>query len=221
MSNSIRGLEDITSFKWGTITSTNPLAVRLDGDTAPLALIPDSLIDPMSLAPGARVRVELSLRKCVIHGAANGDVSAGEMRLTGRYSAPTGWLLCQGQSLSRTTYARLFAAIGTLYGAPTSTTFQVPDMRGRVAVGYDPSQTEFNVAGKTGGAKTHVLTAAEMPVHSHSYTAPGPVYDTNINAGSQSPRAAGGSAATTGERGANAAHNNLQPYLALNYIIKI
>lgn len=63
-------IRDITSFKWATVTGTNPLAIKLDGDTAPLALIPDSLVDPLTLVPGDRVRVELSLRKAVVHGTA-------------------------------------------------------------------------------------------------------------------------------------------------------
>ncbi|MBN3010378.1 tail fiber protein, partial [Ruthenibacterium lactatiformans] len=53
-------------------------------------------------------------------------------------AAPTGWLLCQGQAISRTTYAQLFSVIGTTYGSGDGkTTFNLPDMRGRVAVGSD------------------------------------------------------------------------------------
>ena len=70
----IQTLGDITSFKWATIKSVNPLSIQLDGDTAPLALIPDSLIDPLLLKVNDRVRVELSLRKVVIHGKSNGVV---------------------------------------------------------------------------------------------------------------------------------------------------
>lgn len=68
----ITDLQDITSFKWATIASSSPLSILLDGDTAPLALVPDSLIDPRLLWPGDRVRVELSLRKAVIHGKSAG-----------------------------------------------------------------------------------------------------------------------------------------------------
>ncbi|UVG33806.1 hypothetical protein SEA_HERCULESXL_21 [Microbacterium phage HerculesXL] len=68
----IQTLGDITSFKWATIKTVNPLSIQLDGDTAPLALIPDSLIDPLLLKVNDRVRVELSLRKVVIHGKSNG-----------------------------------------------------------------------------------------------------------------------------------------------------
>lgn len=62
-------VSDMTSFKWATVTSLFPLAIRLDGDTAPLAMVPDSLVDPTTLSIGSRVRVELTDRKCVIHGS--------------------------------------------------------------------------------------------------------------------------------------------------------
>lgn len=218
----VTSVKDLTSFKWATVTGNNPLAIKLDGDTAPLALIPDSLVDPVSLTVGDRVRVELSLRKVVIHGVASGGALAGEVRMTAVSAAPTGWLLCQGQSLLRSSYARLFSAIGTTYGTADSTHFNVPDLRGRVAVGRDSAQTEFNVLGETGGAKTHVLTTAEMPSHSHGL---------NMRlAGSATYSFAG-----AGDAGANnnnnpgvvqstgggGAHNNIQPYIALNYIIKV
>lgn len=83
-------------------------------------------------------------------------------------SAPTGWLLCDGTAVSRATYASLFSAIGTAYGAGDgSTTFNLPNLKGRVSVGLDGAQTEFDALGETGGSKTHTLTAAEMPSHTH------------------------------------------------------
>ena len=77
-------------------------------------------------------------------------------------AAPTGWLLCQGQAVSRTTYAQLFSVIGTTYGSGDgSTTFNLPDMRGRVAVGSDAN------LGTISGEKTHVQTANEIANHGH------------------------------------------------------
>lgn len=97
---------------------------------------------------------------------------------------PDGWVLCGGQALSRTTYAALFAVIGTTYGSPDGNSFNVPDLRGRVTAGRD-----FTVAGNTsnrltnatispsagvlagaGGAQTHTLTEGQMPVHTHAVT---------------------------------------------------
>lgn len=73
----INDIKDITSFKWATVTGVNPLSIKLDGDTAPLALIPDSLVDPSTIVVGDRVRVELSLRKVVIHGLSKGGPFRG------------------------------------------------------------------------------------------------------------------------------------------------
>lgn len=101
-------------------------------------------------------------------------------------TAPTGWLLCFGQAVSRTTYAALFAAIGTTYGAGNgTTTFNLPDMRGRVAAGLDNmggttasriTSGGSGIAGTTlgavGGAETHTLTTAQLAVHNHGATDP-------------------------------------------------
>ena len=97
-------------------------------------------------------------------------------------SAPSGWLLCDGRStgISRTTYADLFAVIGTTYGTGDgSTTFNLPDLRGRVIAGVDNMGgtaasrltstvlSASNTLGATGGAQTHTMTSAEMPSHTH------------------------------------------------------
>jgi len=83
-------------------------------------------------------------------------------------SPPTGYLLEDGSAVSRTTYADLFAVIGTTYGAGDgSTTFNLPDSRGRVAVNRNPSDSTFDVVGEKQGSKTHTLTINEMPSHNH------------------------------------------------------
>lgn len=98
-------------------------------------------------------------------------------------SAPNGYLLCDGTAISRTTYSALFAVIGTTYGAGNgSTTFNLPDMRGRVAIsagtglGLNASGTgaisgssqTARTLGQWGGEETHLLTSSEMPQHNHT-----------------------------------------------------
>ena len=104
-------------------------------------------------------------------------------------TAPVGWLLCFGQSISRTTYATLFTAIGTTYGSVSGTTFNLPDMRGQATAGLDNMggtsrnrvvDTDADVLGgeigDSGGhththslsAGAHTLTEAEIPSHSHT-----------------------------------------------------
>lgn len=239
----IQNVSDITSFKWGVITALSPLAVKLDGDSAALALIPDSLVDPSTLSVGSRVRVELSLRRVVIHGVANaaGALVPGEIKLTAAAAAPTGWLLCQGQTLLRSAYPALFAAIGTTYGAPSGTQFSLPNLQGKVPVGRNAAETEFDVMGETGGAKTHTLTTAEIPSHQHFVAANTSVnastgvalsasnqvakvrdaandYSYGMDGGGTTADATQGRSSAVGGGGA---HNNLQPYIVLNYMIKI
>jgi prepilin-type N-terminal cleavage/methylation domain-containing protein len=82
--------------------------------------------------------------------------------------APDGYLLEDGAAISRTTYADLFAVIGTTFGSGDgSTTFNLPDSRGRTAVNLNPSDSEFDVIGEKPGSKTEALTIAQMPSHTH------------------------------------------------------
>ena len=85
----------------------------------------------------------------------------GVVQLFAGSSAPNGWLICNGQAVSRTTYAALYAVIGTTYGAGDgSTTFNVPNLINRTVRGS-------NSLGKTGGADTVTLTTTQMPAHTH------------------------------------------------------
>ena len=102
-----------------------------------------------------------------VSSSATVTTPAGIISQYGGSSAPTGYLLCQGQEVSRTTYAALFSAIGTTYGPGNgSTTFNLPDLRQRVPVGKYSSGT-FATLGATGGAESMTLSIANLPSHTH------------------------------------------------------
>jgi microcystin-dependent protein len=85
---------------------------------------------------------------------------------------PVGWLLCDGTVHNISSYPTLGAGLGSTYGGNGTTTFAVPNLKGRMPVGLDSTQTEFDTRGETGGAKTHTLTGAEIPSHLHSVDPP-------------------------------------------------
>lgn len=178
-------------------------------------------------ALGAKVDA-LDVRVAQLERSATAGMLTGEIRMWPVATAPDGWLLCQGQVVSRTQYANLFDMIGTTFGAGDgSTTFALPDMRGRVTVGHDATQTEFDVLGERGGSKAHTLSTAELPSHTHGlrptfaeaggygFTASNFFPNRGIITG-----AADASSDRTGAAGGGTAHNNLQPYIVTNYIIK-
>ena len=181
-------------------------------------------------------------------------------------SAPTGWLLCYGQAVSRATYAALYSVIGTTYGSGDgSTTFKIPDMRGRAPValdnmgGSDAGRLSVtNTLGGTGGAEKHLLIVSEMPSHTHLQDAHNHTqnshnhtvgsYDSTFGFNNAIATDGGGGAAnqfiyvgggpnsrilsnaqtatniaqtaTNQNAGADGEHNNMQPYILTNYIIK-
>ena len=146
---------------------------------------------------------------------------AGEIKMWAGYTIPNGWLLCDGSEVSKTEYPNLYAAIGDLWGVPNSSSnFKLPNLAGNVPVGYASADTDFDTVGKTGGEKTHTLTENEMPSHRHSAG----LYAVADRFGSGTRDAAGtysgyGNAINTGYTGGGEAHNNLQPYAVIKYII--
>jgi len=134
----------------------------------------------------------------------------------GSATAPTNWLVCDGSAVSRTIYAELFSAIGTSFGAGDgNTTFNLPNLKGRVAVGQDTSDSDFNDIGETGGSKY-------IQDHYHEYkfgSAAGG--DGSGLAYSSTTGTQPNKAAITNVKGALTGNSgNLQPYMVTNYIIK-
>lgn len=144
-------------------------------------------------------------------------------------SDPTGFLECNGQNVSRTTYADLFAAIGTTWGiGDGATTFTLPDLRRRALRGKNGAGTGTlgNAVGNVGGAETHTLAAGEMPVHAHTVNR---TFWGNVGAGGAVIVSVGGDTAsgnsavlndTVSNAGSGSAHNILAPAAIVGYYIK-
>lgn len=140
----------------------------------------------------------------------------GSIVALGGGAVPTGWLLCDGAPYSRATYAALFGVIDTTFGIGNgSTTFNVPDLRGRAVMGAGQGSglTNRTLATKL-GEETHQLTIPEMPAHTHP---DGQTDNIVAGAGGSDVPALGNA---SGSAGSDTAHNNMQPSLAVNFIIK-
>ena len=155
------------------------------------------------------------------------DPYIGEIRVFGGNFAPVGWLLCQGQLLPISEFDALFNLIGTTYGGDGQTTFALPDLASRIPY----HQGSGYVLGQTGGAEQVTLTQQQIPVHTHTANAssanadqPGPA--SNVwGAGTLTGYAASQPANTTMNpaallpAGGNQPHENMPPYVCVNFII--
>ena len=173
--------------------------------------------------------------------------SPGDIKISAAINPPAGWLICNGQAVDRNTYLTLYAAIGTTYGAGNgSTTFNVPNLVGRVVAGIDTAGTTLDGAAALGdalGEQTHVLTWGELAAHTHpdaghthtdaghnhaAATTAGPygfagggvsLYAAQwgvTNSGNANIETGYAAIETTGS---SVPHNNVQPTMALNYFI--
>ena len=138
-------------------------------------------------------------------------------------TAPNGYLLCDGSAVSRTTYSDLFSVIGTTYGSGDgSTTFNLPNLKGRTVVMQDTTQTEFDTLGETGGSKTDNLSNvwAEIGYYENRILMNTQDGATNVNRDMTCSNGTGISTQIGNHTKVSGSVNKLQPYIVLNYIIK-
>ena len=160
------------------------------------------------------------------------DPFIGELRCFGFNFAPRGWALCNGQLLSISQNTALFSLLGTMYGGDGRTTFGLPDLRGRVSLAFGQGPGLTNRAqGEQGGTESVVLTAATVPPHTHTVAASSTATTKNPSGALPSVTGAGASYGTTsdlvmssamiGGGGSGQPHDNMQPYVVLNWCIAV
>lgn len=180
--------------------------------------------------------IYFEISKLVSSNASN-TLSAGSLIAYAGATPPDGYLNCNGAAVSRTTYADLFTAIGTTWGTGDgSTTFNVPDLRGRTLIssGTGSGLTNRTLGTQNIGEETHVLTIPELASHSHTQDAHShagvPVVSTTHGAAgadidvnafvNDATGSSNNSTATNQSTGSGTAHNVMQPSAVVNYIIK-
>jgi len=171
------------------------------------------------------------------------DPFLGEIRMVGFNFAPVGWALCNGQTLSISQYSALFALLGTSFGGNGTTTFNLPDMQGRVPInaGSGAGLSPY-ILGQSGGTENVTLSTPQMPSHTHlanisnlagtvsnptnatlAQSNTGTAREPNLNVPNFVTTAPTGALAPTtiGPSGGNLPHPNLQPYLTVYFIIAL
>jgi len=207
---------------------TKPIPGHNGSQIQPGTILGDRMADNLNLTGNVSISDVLNVNGNMnITGTINGKIMTdllnpvGTINMWAKTTAPAGWVLCDDASYSRTgIYAALYAILGITYGNVSATHFNVPNLKGNVPVGLNSADGNFSSLGQTGGEKMHTLSVVEMPSHTHT-----PPWDAIAwQAGALGFTSGGGNVigatGNTGATGGSGAHNNLQPYITLNYIIK-
>jgi len=179
---------------------------------------PDSFVQFGSLTPDQTADAYVPMFDGFCFNEGTCRVIGEIVTFAGPTSPDPKWLACDGASLLRTDYPDLFTVIGVTYGAADSTHFNLPDLLGRAAIGAGSGAgLSPRALGDSFGEETHVLTVGELAAHTHT-TGNSAVLGTSapppLDALGPNPFTA-----FTGSTGNDDPHNNMQPSLAINYLI--
>lgn len=153
--------------RWATVTQLTPLRVRFDGEDDEHAATPTNLVGPLILDDRVWTCL-VKKQRMITHKVGGTSVPVGTVQMwAGSSSAPEGWLVCDGSGYSPETYPKLFATISNAYGGTVGAPL-LPNLKGRIPVGQDAAQGEFDTIGEAGGEKTVALTEAQLAAHAHA-----------------------------------------------------
>lgn len=244
---SIAGAADATTTTKGIVEEATE--AEIDADTAAGSTSARLFVNPSTLRT-SEYGVQLPTADEKLALAGTGTPATGNKYVTEDYAvfappgmitpyggstAPTGWLLCDGttgkNSVSDTTLADLYTAIGTTFGGTGAADFDLPDMRGNMPLGKDNmggssrnrvTDTEADTVGSEAGSQTHALTEAELAAHTHTTASFSTVdgSDDRFTTAIGDSTGSAGSSPPTSSTGSGTAHENMSPYMTLNYIIK-
>jgi microcystin-dependent protein len=164
-----------------------------------------------------------------------GQPFVGEIRMFGGNFAPVGWMFCLGQPIPISEYEVLFQLIGTTYGGDGETTFNLPNLAGRLPMHQGTNQGTPFIIGQSAGAESVTLNTQQIPNHSHALLATSDVATVNAPANNVLGATTGATTLAYGTDnpkltlapgsisniGGNQPHDNMQPYLCVNFIISM
>lgn len=232
----LQDIANLATFRTGANQTADAATIEVDG-SAGFLRVKSSGITSNELATDSVIATKIqdgAVTAAKLDSAATSVLMpTGAIMPYAGASAPTGYLFCGGNAVSRATYSDLFGIIGVTYGVGDgSTTFALPDLRGRVIAGQDDmggssantlTNAQADQLGGTLGNETHTLTTTELPAHTH-----GGLTDIDTNGGDGGSAndpgidyvTSNGAGTISGSTGGDGAHNNVQPTFILNYIIK-
>ncbi len=163
--------------------------------------------------------------------AGGSETWVGEINLVGFNFTPVNFHACDGSLLAISSNSALYALLGTYYGGDGRTTFGVPDLRGRVPINYGSgSGLTSRTIGQTGGTETETLSISQIPSHSHTVAintgagdsnSPADYLATNAEGIKQYASTSNSTGSSTNTSGSSLSHNNMPPYLVLNYVMAL